>query len=208
MWLNADLEHQSHSCIWFFFNLFFMLLIQGELFLVSDITWLYNCDSFRRRPAQRNKKINARFVVLKCSEITILSIQKLPLNISPVLWPVPDSSSNLCQTHCVSWCCFPSDSLTEGAAEWGQRKKRRVFGTGPTGRWPRLIFLLSFSFDFFFFILFPPSVPFGVFIICNLLEIIKSTRWRRTIRPKFNPWMFLGLRKVSRGKLKGAKMII
>lgn len=33
-----------------------MLLIQGERSLVSDVIWLCNCDSFRRRPAQRNKK--------------------------------------------------------------------------------------------------------------------------------------------------------
>ncbi|CAG07276.1 unnamed protein product [Tetraodon nigroviridis] len=46
-----------------------------------------------------------------------------------------------------------SDSLTEGTAEWGQRKKRRVFGTDPTGKWPRLIHLSALI---FFFHIIPP----------------------------------------------------
>lgn len=146
--------------------LFFMLLIQGERSLVSDVTWLYNCGSLKRRPTQRNKKNNTRSVGLKCSEITILSFQKQPINTSPVRLGLSWVHPLTCVRCC--WCCFPSDSLNEGTAEWGQRRKRRVSGTDPTGKWPRVIFLLSLSFDFFFFEYYPPSSAlFVFFIICH-----------------------------------------
>lgn len=97
---------------------------------------------------------------------------------------------NDCKTpHC---CCFPSDSLDEGTAEWGQRKKRRVFGTNSAGEWPRwLTFFLSFCLPLFF----PPH--FVCFFSCfynlwvmTLFEIVNGTRWERMLRPKINPWMF------------------
>lgn len=89
-------------------------------------------------------------------------------------------------------CCFPSDSLDEGTAEWGQRKKRRVFGTNSAGEWPRwLTFFLSFCLPLFF----PPH--FVCFFSCfynlwvmTLFEIVNGTRWERMLRPKINPWMF------------------
>lgn len=56
-------------------------------------------------------------------------------------WPL----LNLCITHL--WCCFPSESPDERAAERGQRKRRRVLGTSHAGEWPTLILPLSLCFD-------------------------------------------------------------
>ena len=147
MCLNAELEHRSRSCIHVVIY-FFMLLIQWERFLISDVTWLCNCDSFRRRPAQRNNK----------NLCTLHGSQMLRDNDSfhsrSVHWLWVRSESWIHPLTCVRrcYCCFPSDSLNEETAEWGQRKRRRVFGTDPTGRWPRLSFLLSFSFHLYIYI--------------------------------------------------------